>query len=82
VGILQPKIDDWRAMVDCILIDAAYDGQVFRIGLSDIPERKADLVAGRYEVAVGRDQRTVAVKLVDMLGEEVLTTHLLPAAGA
>jgi hypothetical protein len=25
--------------------------------------------------------RTVAVKLIDMLGEEVLTTHPLPAAG-
>jgi adenine-specific DNA-methyltransferase len=80
-GILQPKIDDWRAMVDCVLIDPDYDGQVFRIGLSDIPERKTDLVAGRYEVPVGRDKRTVAVKLIDMLGEEVLTTHPLPAAG-
>ena len=81
VHFLQPKIDDWRAMVDCVLIDLDYDGQVFRIGLSDIPERKMDLVAGRYEVPVGRGQRTVAVKLIDMLGEEVLTTHSLPAAG-
>ena len=56
-GILQPKIDDWRAMVDCILVDPDYHGQVFRIGLSDIPERKTDLVAGRYEVPVGRDKR-------------------------
>ena len=79
-GILKPKIDDWRAMVDCVLIDPDYDGQVFRIGLSDIPERKTDLVAGRYEMPVGRDTRTVAVKLIDMLGEEVLTTHRLPAA--
>jgi hypothetical protein len=80
-GLLQPKIDDWRAMVDCVLIDPNYDGRVFRIGLSDIPERKADLVGGRYEVPVGREGRTVAVKLIDMLGEEVLTTHPLPAAG-
>ena len=79
--ILRPKIDDWRAMVDCILIDPDYDGQVFRIGVSDIPERKTDLVVGRYEVPVGRGKRTVAVKLIDMLGEEVLTTHVLPAAG-
>ncbi len=81
-GILHPKIDDWRAMVDCVLIDPDCDGQVFRIGLSDIPERKTDLVAGRYEVPMGRDKRTVAVKLIDMLGEEVLTTHPLPAAGS
>jgi DNA modification methylase len=74
-GLLQPKIDDWRAMVDCVLIDPDYDGQVFRIALSDVPERKTDLVAGRYDVTVGRGPRTVAVKVVDMLGEEVLVTH-------
>ena len=75
-GLLKPKIDDWRAMVDCVLIDADYDGKVFRIGLSDVPEKKADLVAGRYELPapVGK---TIAVKIIDMLGEEVLVTlHL------
>ncbi len=74
-GLLKPKIDDWRAMVDCVLIDADYDGKVFRIALSDIPERKTDLVAGRYEIAVGPGPRTVAVTIVDMLGEEVLVTR-------
>jgi adenine-specific DNA-methyltransferase len=72
-GLLKPKIDDWRAMVDCVLIDADYDGKVFRIGLSDVPEKKADLVSGRYELPdpVGK---TIAVKIIDMLGEEVLVT--------
>jgi DNA modification methylase len=75
-GLLKPKIDDWRAMVDCVLIDADFDGKVFRIGLSDVPEKKTDLVAGRYELPapVGK---TIAVKIIDMLGEEVLVTlHL------
>ena len=72
-GLLKAKIDDWRAMVDCVLIDADYDGKVFRIGLSDVPEKKTDLVSGRYELPalVGK---TIAVKIVDMLGEEVLVT--------
>ncbi len=73
-GLLKPKIDDWRAMVDCILIDPNYDGKVFRIGLSDVPERKTDLVAGRYEIPAGRGRGTIAVKIIDMLGEEVLLT--------
>jgi len=73
-GVLQPKIDDWRAMVDCVMIDFDYDGKVFRIGLSDVPERKTDLVSGRYELPGGRVGGTVAVKVVDMLGEEVLVT--------
>lgn len=66
-------------MVDGVLIDSDCDGQVFRIGLSDIPERKTDLVSGHYEVPVSREARTVAVKLIDMLGEEVLTMHALGA---
>ncbi len=46
-GLLKPRIDDWRAMVDCVMIDPAYDARVFNIGLSDVPEKKSDLVAGR-----------------------------------
>ena len=73
-GILQPKIEDWRSMVDCIMIDAAYDGKVFNIALSDIPEKKNDLVEGSYELPAPKGKTTVAVKIVDMLGEEVLVT--------
>jgi hypothetical protein len=73
-GILQPKIDDWRVMVDTVMIDASYDGQVFNIALSDVPERKQDLVSGRYELSAPPDGSTVAVKIIDMLGEEVLVT--------
>ncbi len=73
-GILSPKIDDWRAMVDVVMIDPAYDGQVFNVALSDVPERKSDLVSGRYELPAPRGETTVAVKVIDMLGEEVLVT--------
>lgn len=71
-GILKPKIDDWRVMVDCVMIDTSYSGAVFNIDFSDIPEKKTDLVVGRYELGVlGRSTR-VAVKIIDMLGEEVI----------
>jgi len=75
-GVLSPKIDDWRAMVDCVMIDPAYDGTVFNVALADVPERKTDLVNGRYELkAPAGKGTTVAVKIVDMLGEEVLVTE-------
>lgn len=70
--LLSPKIDDWRAMVDCVLIDPDYDGEVFHIALSDVPERKSDFVAGRYEIERSRCGARIGVKLIDMLGEEVL----------
>lgn len=74
-GLLSPKIDDWRAMVDCVMIDPAYDGQVFKVSLSDVPERKSDLVKGEYLLRVPEGETTVAVKIIDMLGEEVLVTR-------
>ena len=76
-GLLKPKIDDWRAMVDCVMIDSAYDGKVFNVALSDVPEKKTDLVAGRYELPAPNGKTTVAVKIIDMLGEEVLVSHAL-----
>ena len=75
-NLLSPKIDDWRAMVDCLYIDAAYDAQVFNVGLADIPERKTDFVTGKYTLAAPSGETTVAVKLIDMLGEEVLVTFV------
>ena len=78
-GVVAPAIDDWRAMVDCVMIDTAYDGKVFNVTVSDVPAGKTELVAGRYEVKVPDGKTTVAVKIIDMLGEEVLVTEQLPA---
>jgi DNA modification methylase len=69
--LFQPQIGDWRSMVDSVMIDADYDGQVFDITLADVPERKNDLVEGKY-VAEAKKDATIAVKVTDMLGEEVL----------
>ncbi len=73
-GLLQPQIKDWRSMVDCVMIDANYNGEVFNIQLSDVPEKKNDLVRGVYELDAPKGKTSVAVKIVDMLGEEVLQT--------
>ena len=76
-GLLQPKIDDWRAMVDCVMIDSAYDGKIFKVALADVPSKKTDFVTGRYEMPVPEGKTTIAVKIIDMLGEEVLMVHEL-----
>lgn len=75
VPLFRAKIPDWRSMVDCVMIDAAYDGSVFNVSHSDVPERRDDLVAGRYELPAPELPTTVAVKIIDMLGEEVLLTR-------
>lgn len=74
-GVLTPQITDWRAMVDTVMIDTAYDGKVFNIALSDVPEKKSDLVEGKYTLPAPKGKTTVAVKIVDMLGEEVVAVE-------
>ena len=56
-------LDDWNRL-----------RKVFNVALSDIPEKKTDFVAGSYEVAAPKGKTTVAVKVIDMLGEEVVET--------
>ncbi len=73
-GLLQKKIPDFRSMIDVVLIDTDYNGEVFKIGFSDVPEKQKDLVKGEYELEVSEKPTKVAVKVIDMLGEEVLVT--------
>lgn len=73
-GIVAPRITDWRSMVDSVMIDAHYDGKVFEVALADVPERKDALVSGRYELELPARSKRVAVKITDMLGEELLLT--------
>lgn len=74
-GVLNPKIDDCRAMIDSVAIDPAYDGAVFSVEIVDIPEKKSDYVQGTYDFEIPPARTTVAVRITDMLGEEVLTTR-------
>lgn len=72
--IFKIEIPDWRAMVDCVMIDLNYDGEVFNIDHSDMPEEKNELVEGHYKIQTSKDKTTIAVKIIDMLGEEVIVT--------
>ncbi len=51
--------------------------KVFNVSLSDVPERKTDFVSGSYELDAPKKETTVAVKIIDMLGEEVLVTKIV-----
>jgi len=73
--LFRAKVPDWRSMVDCVMIDPSYDGEVFDVTLSDVPEKKSDVVDGSYELDAPAGETTVAVKIIDMLGEEVLVVE-------
>lgn len=72
--IPSPEADDWRAMVDSLMKDTAYDGEVFNVFLADVPERKIDLVTSVYELAASDGKTAVPVKIANMLGEEIFKT--------
>lgn len=65
-GVLAPQVADWRAMVDAVMIDPAYDGEVFTIAVTDIPERKTDVAAGSYAMELRAGSRLpLAVKITE-----------------
>lgn len=68
---------DWRALVDCIAIDPAYDGQVFHSVLVDAPLKKQDQVQGAYTLPAPTAGSCVAVRITDVLGEEIVVTKLV-----
>ena len=73
--LFKAKIADWRSQIDCVMVDTAYDGAVFNVVLADVPAKKTDLIDGAYTLPAPEGKTTVAVKIVDMLGEEVLVTE-------
>ena len=70
--IFNEQIDDFRAQIDCALFDTDYNGKHFNIVESDVPGKKRDYVRGDYEFALPRPGARVAVKIIDMLGEETI----------
>ena len=73
--LFKAQITDWRSQVDCVMIDTAYNGEVLNVLLSDVPKKKTDLIDGAYTLSAPTGKTTVAVKIIDMLGEEVLITE-------
>jgi DNA modification methylase len=73
-SLLKTKIPDFRSMIDVVLIDPDYDGKAFNVGFSDVPEKKNDLIEASYKIKISKKRTTVAVKVIDMLGEEVIVT--------
>ena len=73
--VFDEQIDDFRAQIDCILIDTNYIGEHFTIVESDVPKKKENFVKKEYTVSLPRPDARVAVKIIDMLGEETIVVE-------
>ncbi len=68
LSLQKEYVENWRELVDSIMIDWNYDGAVLQPTVIDVPEGNA-LVAGRYHIP--DDAGTIRVKITDLLSESL-----------
>ena len=66
LSLQKEFVEDWRQLVDSIMIDWNFDGVVMQPTVTDIPE-KGELVVGIYNIP--EDAGTIKVKITDLLSE-------------
>ncbi len=64
----KETIDEWRQLVESIMIDFNYDGAVMQPTLIDIPE-KNEMVKGKYKIP--HDAGRIRIKITDVLSESL-----------
>ena len=68
LSLATEEVEDWRELVESVMVDFYYDGSVFEPNVVDVPD-KNELVAGRYRVP--DDAGTIRVKITDLLSESL-----------
>ena len=61
-------VEDWRQLVESIMIDWKYDGDVMQPAVTDITDKKS-LVLGVYDIP--DDAGTIKVKITDLLSDSL-----------
>lgn len=68
LSLQKESVEDWRELVESVMIDWNYDGAIFTPALVDIPE-KDELVKGEY--VIPDEAGTIRVKITDLLSESL-----------
>ena len=68
LSLQKEYVEDWRQLVDSIMIDWNYDGVVMQPTVTDVPG-KNELVSGIYDIPEGCG--TIKVKITDLLSESL-----------
>ena len=68
LSLQKEYVEDWRQMVDSVMIDWNYDGVVMQPAVTDVPG-KSELVKGIYDIPEGSG--TIKVKITDLLSESL-----------
>lgn len=68
LSLFKENVENWRELVESVMIDFNYDGAIFQPTLLDIPE-KNEFVIGKYEVPA--EAGNIRVKITDLLSESL-----------
>ena len=68
LSIMKEDIEDWKELVDSIMIDWDYDGEVLKPDVVDIPE-KNEIVKGTYKLPDKTGE--IRIKITDLLSESL-----------
>jgi len=68
LSLQKEYVEDWRQLVESIMIDWNYDGVVMQPTVTDVPDKK-EIVSGIYEIP--EDAGTIRVKITDLLSESL-----------
>jgi site-specific DNA-methyltransferase (adenine-specific) len=68
LSLQEDYVEDWRQLVESIMIDWNFDGVVMTPDVTDVPD-KNELVAGIYDIPA--DAGTIKIKLTDLLAESL-----------
>lgn len=68
LSLQKEYVEDWRQLVDSIMIDWNYDGVVMQPVVTDVPD-KSEMVSGVYDIP--ENAGTIKVKITDLLSESL-----------
>ena len=68
LSLQKEYVEDWKQLVESIMIDWNYDGVVMQPTVTDVPDKK-EFVAGIYDIP--EDAGTIKVKITDLLSESL-----------
>lgn len=71
---LKTRVEDYRQVIDSVAIDVDYDSNLFNAEIIDVPA-KNELIKSEYNFEYPKTgKKRLAVKIVDVLGEEYFKT--------
>lgn len=68
LSLQKEFVEDWRQLVESVMIDWNYDGAVMQPSVMDVPGKK-EMVKGIYDIPEGAG--TIKVKITDLLSESL-----------